>query len=160
MKYLFLLIFAIGFSQKPEWKTLENSEFLIKYPGQWELNQSGISGTNFILFAPNQSPTFRDNLNLIIQDLKGQNIDLNKFTEISVGQIKQYITNSKILQSETTTKHKIIYTGSQGQLNLKWEQYYWVKNEKAYVLTFTADQNSFGKQIEIVNSIMDSFKIK
>src|SRR5260221_6358570 len=160
MKYLILLIYAIGFSYKPEWKTLKNSEFLIKYLGQWELNQSGISGTNFILFAPNQSPTFRDNLNLIIQDLKGQNIDLNKLTEISVGQIKQYITNSKILQSETTTKHKIIYTGRQGQLNLKLDQYYWLNNEKAYVLTFTADQNSFDKQIEIVNSIMDSLKIK
>src|SRR5258707_10770442 len=163
MKYFALLIFEIGFPQKPEWKTLESAELLIKYPGQWELNQSGIANTNFILFAPNQSPTFRNNLNLIIQDLKGQNIDLNKFTEISVEQIKQYITNSKILQSETTTvgpKHKIVYTGTQGQLNLKWKQYYWVKNEKAYILTFTADQLSFDKQIEEVNSIMDSFKIK
>lgn len=132
----------------------------MKYPGQWELNQSGISGTNFILFAPAQSATFRDNLNFIIQDLKGQNIDLNKFAEISVQQ-KQYITNSKILQSETDgPKHKIVYTGSQGQLNLKWKQYYWVKNEKACILTFTADQLSFDKQVEDVNSIMDSFKIK
>ncbi len=161
MKYLALLIFAIGFPQKPEWKTLENAEFQIKYPSKWELNQSGISGTNFILFAPNQSPTFRDNLNLIIQDLKGQNIDLKKFTEISVEQIKQYFTNANIILSETTAgKHKIVYTGTQGQLNLKWEQYYWVKNEKAYILTFTADQLSFDKQIEEVNSIMDSFKIK
>lgn len=116
----------------------------------------------FYPFAPAQSATFRDNLNFIIQDLKGQNIDLNKFAEISVEQIKQFITNSKILQSETSAgpKHKIVYSGSQGQLNLKWQQYYWVKNEKAYILTFTADQLSFDKQMAEVNSIMDSFKIK
>lgn len=164
MKYLLLLVSSFVFSQATEWKTLEDSELMIKYPGNWEINQSGIAGTKFILFSPHsQSPAFRDNINLIIQDLKGQNIDLKKYVEISTDQIKQLITNGKILSSETTTanpKHKIIYTGSQGQLNLKWQQYYWVKNEKAYVLTFTADQNSFDKQMESVNQIMDSFKIK
>jgi hypothetical protein len=161
MKYfiaLSIVLFQTG------WKSLDEAEFKLKYPDNWELNQTGIAGTKFILFMPNAQPvTFRDNINLIIQDLTGQNMDLKKFADLSKAQVQQFITNANIATSETSAdgkKHKMIYSGSQGQLNLKWQQYYWVKNEKAYILTFTADQNSFDKKIETARQVMDSFTAK
>lgn len=162
MKHLLILLFA--FFQTSDWKALDDKEFSVKYPSSWEVNQSGIMGTKFILFAPSSpAVAFRDNINLGIQDLNGMNMDLKKFVELSSAQIKQLVTNGNILTSETSVekqRHKIVYSGSQGQLNLKWQQYYWIKNEKAYVLTFTADQNTFDKGVETANRVMDSFTVK
>lgn len=160
----FILILSILVFQTTSWKSLDDAEFRIKYPSDWELNQTGVAGTKFILFTPSAQPVaFRDNINLIIEDLKGKNVDLKQYAAAASAQVRQYITNVKVTTSETSAdqrRHKIVYSGSQGQLNLTWQQYYWVKNEKAYVLTFTADQSSFDKRIEAASQVMDSFSAK
>jgi len=160
--YLIVTLFMVVHPGIDEWKTLENSEYEIKYPDGWVLDQSGLSGTRFILFGPIiQGQVFRNNINLITQDLSGQSIDLAKYVEISTGQIKEYITSSNILYSQTeNSRHKIVYTGMHGEYSLQWTQYYWVKNNKAYVLTYTADKKSNDDTIGLATQVMDSFKIK
>jgi hypothetical protein len=75
---------------------------------------------------------FRENINLIIQNLEGQKInDLNSYTELSEGQIKTAIENSTIIQSkrinvldkkgENNEYHQMIFTGTQGTFKLKFE---------------------------------------
>ena len=163
MKFIATLIFLIvPFTN--DWKTFQNSDFSIKYPADWELNLSGASGTKFILFAPSaQAASFRDNINLVVEDLKNQKIDLKEYTKLSIAQVKQYISNANILVSETLLKNqkqKLVYTGSQGDLKLQFQQFYWIKNKKAYVLTFTSSEKTFNGQIENVTRIMNSFTIK
>jgi hypothetical protein len=150
-----------------DWKTLNQSNYSIQYPATWELNQSGQMGTSFILFSPLESEQdkFKENVNLLIQDLRGKNIDLNKYTEISEGQIKTMATNSNLIESkrlktESGEYHKIIYSADQGIFHLKFEQYYWVTNDKAYVLTFTSEQNRFDSFKETGEKILNSFKLK
>lgn len=143
------------------WKALDGTDYKLKYPETWELNTSGLQGTKFILFAHIEGAPFRDNINLIVQDLPDEDFTLQKYVEISEGQVKQFITGSDIIFSETSnSRHKMIYTGSLGQLKLKWQQYLWVKNNKAYVLTFTAAQDSYDKKVDMATEIMDSFVLK
>lgn len=164
MKHICLAIIPFLFSHftSVDWKTLENSEYSIKYADNWAADQSGQAGTKFILYGPViEGQLFRNNINLIVQDLAGQNIDLAKYLEISTGQIKTMIASSNILSSKTEKScHKIVYTGMYGDYNLKWMQYYWVQNDKAYVLTFTADKNSFDTTVSVASQQMDSFIIK
>lgn len=150
-----------------DWKTLDQSNYSIQYPSTWELDQSGQMGTSFILFSPLESDKdkFKENVNLLIQDVSGQNIDLNKYTEISEGQIKTMITNSALIESKRMKNdrgeyHKIIYSGDQGKFHLKFEQYYWVINDKAFVLTFTSEQGKFADFLEIGEKILNSFILK
>jgi hypothetical protein len=152
---------------KPDWKTLEVSEFSIQYPKTWELNQSGQMGTSFFLFSSleNDADDFKENVNLIIQDLSGQNIDLNKYTEISTDQIKTMITNSNMLESKRIKTqdeeyHKVIYTGDQGKYKLKFEQYYLIRNNKAYILTLTCEKEKFVNYTDDGESILNSFVVK
>lgn len=149
------------------WKTLDKTDYTIQYPDDFELNTSGQMGMSFILLSNKTSPQdeFRENVNLVIQDLTGQNTDLNKYVEISEGQIKSMITNSNIIESKrikdgNMESQKVIFTGFQGQFNLKFEQHYWIVNNKAYVLTFTAEVNEFENYKEISEKIINSFKIK
>lgn len=146
------------------WKTLNENNYSIQYPSNWELNQNGQMGTSFILLSSleNNKDQFRENVNLIIQDLTGRNIDLDKYSEISEGQVKTMITNSKLIESKRIKNgnkeyHQLIYTGDQGEYHLKFDQYYWVENEKAYVLTLTCEQSAFLNFKEIGENILNSF---
>jgi hypothetical protein len=149
------------------WKTMDESGFSIQYPDSFELNKSGQMGMTFILLSKQTSPQdlFRENVNLIIQDLAGQNINLDRYVEISEGQIKTMITNGNIIDSKRIKTsdsefQKVIFTGTQGQFNLKFEQYYWIVKQKAYVLTMTCEINQFDNYKEIGEKIMNSFRIK
>ena len=55
---------------------------------------------------------------------------------------------------------KVIYNDDQGIYKLKFEQYYWVKKEKAYVLTLTCEIDQFEQYIETGEEIMNSFRLK
>jgi len=153
--------------QKMRWKTLEDDAYSIQYPDTWELNQSGQMGTSFILFSKPVSTDdqFRENVNLLIQDLTGQNIDLDQYVSISEGQVKTMMTNGVILQSKRQQPgrrefHKIIFSADQGIFKLKFEQYYWIRNEKAFVLTLTCEASRFDEYLPDGEKILSSFKLK
>ncbi len=150
-----------------DWKTLDESEFIIHYPDSLDLDKSGQMGMTFVLLfkQTSQQDLFRENINLIIQDLTGFKINLDEYVDISEEQIKMMITNGNIIESkriktDNSEYQKAIYTGTQGQFNLKFEQYYWVVRQKAYVLTLTCEINQFDKYQEVGEKIMNSFKIK
>ena len=124
-------------------------------------------GTSLILFSPleTRQDKFKDNVNLLIQDLSGHNLNLNKYVEISEGQIKSMITNSTLIESKRIKTgleeyHRMIYTGDQGMFHLKFEQYFWVKDEKAFVLTLTCEQDKFSDYKEVGEAILNSFTFK
>ncbi len=171
MPLLLLSAFCFGQAESKKintgWKTVEDSNYSIQYPASWELNQNGQMGTSFILFAPLESTDdlFRENVNLLIQDLTGYDLDLDKYTEITLDQIKMLITNSSLTESKRIQKgsegfHYLIYKGDQGIFNLQFKQYFWVNNNKAFVLTFTSEQNKFATYEEVGKEILDSFTFK
>ena len=170
MKYFLILFIGVNlFAQEQvnEWTSLEGLEFAVQHPKNWTIDTSGIMGTNFILFSPlsNAEDAFKENVNFIIQDLVGYKLTLKQYTDISKNQIKTIITDSKIVSCTTEKKHnldyqKLIYTGKQGVYNLKFTQYYWVENSKAYVLTFTSEKSKYSQYRVTGNKILNSFIIK
>jgi hypothetical protein len=93
------------------------------------------------------------------------NIDLGKYVEISEGQIKTMITSGVIVESKRQKSgdydfQKILFTGKQGIFDLKFEQYYFVDKQKAYVLTLTCEINEFDQYKETGEKILNSFKLK
>ena len=149
-----------------KWIKLNETDYSIDYPETWELNTTGQMGTSFILFSPvsSEEDQFRDNVNLLIQDLSAYNLDLDKYTEISLEQIKTQVSEGGILESKRIigkpyNYHKVIYTGSQDVLKLKFEQYYWLVNNQAYILTFTTEESQFETLKATGERILDSFKL-
>jgi hypothetical protein len=150
-----------------DWKIFEQNDFSIRFPDSFELNTSGVLGSSFILFPKNTSldDKFLTNINLLIQDLQKFNISLDDYLKIIEIQIETMRSNGNLIESERVNKNnfefqKIIYTGMQGQLKLKFEQYCIVNNEKAYILTFTAKEEHFDTYKTEVEIIMNSFIIK
>jgi hypothetical protein len=168
MKKLFVLFTIISFNaygQKANWKTYTKDNYSIQYPPAYDLEEYQ-QGTVFMIIFPVDSanPTFNRNINLIIQDLKGTGMDLDKYNETSVKQIKQYLPNDSILMDK---KEKdavgecwhLIYMGDAHDEHLQFEQYYRIINEKAYVLTLTTQIKQWDKGHLIGEEIMSTFKI-
>ena len=171
-KYLYFIILVLslnsfGQNKETSWKTINDNTYSIQYPDNWELNTDKSMGTSFILFTEQTSSEdkFRENINLSIQNLEGYNLNLDAYVAISEEQISKMVTNgiifeSKRLNTNNTEFQKVIFTGKQGLFQLKFVQYYFVKDEKAYVLTFTCEEIQYEKYKIIVEQILESFLLK
>lgn len=149
------------------WEILNEEDYSIQYPKDWELSQSGQMGTKFILFSAleNQEDQFRENVNLISQDLGSNKLDLDQYTEISEKQIQTMLTNctvyeSKRIKNSSGEYQKLTYAADQGAFRLKFEQLYWIENDKAYVLTLTCEESTFSRFKEIGEKIMNTFTLR
>jgi len=78
--------------------------------------------------------------------LSAYDLTLDQYVEVSEGQVKTLMTDGHILMSERNTTeerefHKMIYTGKQGIFNLKFQQFFWMLDKKAYVITLTCEES-------------------
>ena len=149
------------------WETLDNTAYSIHYPADWELDKSGQMGTSFIIFSPVESETdrFKENVNLLEQNLAGKNIDLGQYTKITEEQVRTLLKNSTLLESKRIKKgnkecQHFVYTADQGILHLRFEQYCWIENDTAYILTFTCEQSKIEDYKAIAEKILNSFTFK
>ena len=123
-------------------------------------------GTRFILFSPAESEddAFRENVNLILQDISGLQLDLTAYTALSLDQLSTMLNAFHLVENNRMRKgkheyQKLIYTGEQGRFQLKFEQYYWVISDTAYVLTFTSEEHKFADYKETSEKILNSFTL-
>ena len=147
----FILIASYAFSQTEKSSTLSNyssDRYSIKYPSSWRIDTSNNSGTEFAIFSPkeNTEDKFLENVNLIIQNLSGKNIDLDKYANLSENQIKTNAIDLKEFQMTKMKKglneyYKLTYEMTYGNFKLFTEQYYFIKDEHAYVITFSSEIN-------------------
>ena len=109
-----------------------------------------------------EKDTFIENINLLTQNLKGYKIDLNQYVIITENQIKE---NGKLIESKRTRVnnselHSLSYTANLTGRNLKFYQYLIIQNEKAYILTYSAEIDKFDVFFPEIIKIFNSFSIK
>lgn len=164
-----LLSSKLLLSQNPDfasWKSFEKDNYAIQYPGEWELDDSGKLGPSFFVSSPlsNQEDKFRENVNLMVEDLNGIDLDLQQYVAFSIEQIKAHIKDCKIISNETmgvkAHHQKLVYTGQVGVFDLKFVQYFWTSKEKGYVLTFTSEETQFEKYQKMGLQMLDSFEMR
>lgn len=146
-------------------KIVKNAKFEISYPDSWRIDQSGARGSEFILYLPyvGDNVTFSENINLLIQDVSGYDMNLQAYTDLSVNQLKQMFPTTKIITNERKSAdgldyQRMVFTATQKGLNLKFEQRYWVFSTNAYVITATYLESSAAFQEENVKLALDAFK--
>ncbi|ASS48655.1 MAG: hypothetical protein CHH17_07880 [Candidatus Fluviicola riflensis] len=152
---------------KDEWSTIETEDYSLQHPKEWKQQSQQQIGIEFSLMTARTSPKdeFKENINLVVQDISNTNLDLEKYTAISEEQIMEGMENAELISSERSNKHgetaqQIIYTASYGKRKLKFEQYYWIKNDKAFVLTMTCEADQFDEYKEVGEEILESFRLK
>ncbi len=138
----------------------ETSEFLISYPSSWEIHKD--QKLEFIVNSPLEGDdNFVENFNVMKQDLTGQDIDLNKFSKISEDQVRANLSPTAIVESKREKDHHtLMFKGLIQGRHLKWKQHFYILNQQAYILTYTAEEKNYDKYSDIASSIFNSFKLK
>ncbi|PWU03751.1 MAG: hypothetical protein C5B52_02815 [Bacteroidetes bacterium] len=165
----FCLSIIFGYSQNSTataMATFSKNHFLVQYPKGWQVDTSGRLGTQVIVLSPldNDSDKFSANLNVIIQDLKGQNIDLNRYKEITDDQLTQAVSDttgmiSKVIQSGKGSYYRVAYILTNGALKLQINSICYIKDEKAYLLTFSNEYDQLERYKKISQDVLNSFSI-
>jgi hypothetical protein len=150
-----------------DWKKLEQNGYSIQYPADWRLENTGQGNTVFFLFAPSQGAqdSFKENINLTMESLRGNNVSLEKFNELSLQKLKAEVVNfavveSKKLENADGSFWRSVFTGDLNGYHFQFEQYYFLKNDNAYVLTFVSEVNEFKTYRTTAEDIMNSFSIQ
>lgn len=164
---LFLFI-HLSYSQPSNENIIfSKANYKIEYPQNWRLDTSRIMGAEFFIFSPLESQTdkFRENINLLIQDLTGQNIDLVKYKQITERQISEMTVNPKLFESsliknKTSDYFKTTYAMTQNNFRLKITSICFIKDEKAYLLTFTSEYDKYDKYEKNCKEILSSFFVQ
>lgn len=149
------------------WKTLSEADFSLKYPADWELDQTGSNNTRFFLKSKVTEMTddFRENINLLNEDLGGAEISLDEYMELSMENLHRGMPGLNITKNEKMTVkgqeyYQLEYYVSQGGMDLSFEQRFTIANGMVYVLTFSAKKDDLKKFKSIAENIMDSFELK
>lgn len=145
-------------------KTVKTSDYEVSFPSNFRYDDSKTRGTEFIVYTEkeDEKDTFIENINLLVQNLKESQIDLNHYIEITEKQINE---NGILIESKRTILnnsdvHILTYEANLNVRNLKFHQYILVKNEKAYILTYTAEIDKFDIYLPEIIKIFNSFSLK
>jgi hypothetical protein len=141
--------------------------FEMKYPSEWEIEEDPSVSVAVMLFSglEGEDDTFVENANVVVQDLAGTGITLDDYTSLNLEQLDTVITGyEEVSQGPATLSgndaHRLVYTGIQGKLNLKFMQVWTIKDEKAYIFTYVASEDKYDKYLSDVEKMVESFKIK
>jgi PsbP len=165
--FIFLLISTFCFSQSDSTKlNFSTGEFQFQYAKTWSIDTSKKMGTVFFVFSPleNKADNFRENVNGIIQDLSGQNISLEKYKQITDKQLSEMGKACKVFESsiiKTNNKEylKVTYSLQQGDFKLKISSICIIKNDNAYLVTFSSAFDKYEQYKKDGEGILNSFNL-
>jgi acetaldehyde dehydrogenase (acetylating) len=148
-------------SKPPAWAPWKGDGVGLTYPVEWTMDRSGAQGTSVIFLSPLDSgDVFRDNVNLLVQDAAGT--DLPAYIAATEQQVRALnkgdLLHSATQRNSTGEYHTFEYTGTANDLHLHWKQEVRMRGGKAYLLTFTAQEDAWEEMLYVAEAIMGSFK--
>lgn len=164
-----LIVFSVNGQSvsQDDFKVFSKNDFKISYPSAWRVDTSGTMNSKVFFFSPADGPDdkFSDNLNVMIQSLGGQPIDIQKYKEISEQQIKVMFSDGKMEESKVVNangreEYHLSYEFSQGIFRLKVLAMCFIKNDNAYLATFTSEASKFERYRPIAEKMLGTFSGK
>jgi len=173
MKYitvLFLIMSLTGCSQESlqEFKSTKGG-FGFSYNDLWE--KQLMNGHSVFLTKGDKKDgtNFRNNLNVVVQDLSQNPMSLKDYHNLTLEQMQQALGKNTVTSDKDITiggisAKELVYTIpkdiSKGNfLDLKLKQTYLIKKNKAYLITYTAKTKDFEKYLKSANTFFETFKL-
>ncbi|WP_341530596.1 protein kinase [Nostoc sp. UHCC 0302] len=143
-----------------------NNGIKIKYPEGWERQDipNPVTQELVTFLSPKQSDAdkFRDKLTISTETLSST---LDESRDLFIQEIKNSLPEAKIVNTSETTMankraNKLVFTGKDGENNLKTLQVWTLKNDKAYVITYTAAIDDYDKFVQTAEKMIQSFEFE
>lgn len=147
------------------WYENHNYGIKIKYPQNWELQKinNPITGEIVAFLSPRQSNTDSpEKLTISVEDFSGT---LDEFRDSSIKDIKNHMKDAKIINTTSTllshkSANQLVFTGKDGKNRLKNLQIFTLEEDKAYVITYTAQIENYDEFVRTAETMIKSFEIQ
>jgi eukaryotic-like serine/threonine-protein kinase len=168
---------STGLNSSPNTVTYQNQNYNIKinYPENWLKNDVGDKTTGelarFSLVANLNTNTTPNNDSPVELILEIQNFDkpvtLEELTNLRVNEITQFFTDAKIHESHSTKlknaldipAHEVVYSGKDDKTDVKRKAVWLVKNNKAYIITYSAPERNYDTYLSTADAMINSLKL-
>ncbi len=180
MKYAFVFLLLISLTSVGQVKSdstasadtlkpvpvsyLKRQPYQIVIPRGWRVSNDCID-KNCSLLSPSDtlgSPDrFIENINIVFDNLSSKNYTVDQYAQYSISYLPKVVKGFKVHEKKKLKPnvYMVIYSGEKSNFAQKWKQYYYVKNQKVYVVTFAAETSKFEYYLPFVNDSLASFKI-
>ncbi len=140
-----------------------NFGFKVNYPTDWQFKEFEDQLLGKGVYFTSTDEYVAENIVIQIQDLSSQPMTLEEYNELSLNQAPQLVEEFELNSESDYTisgydAKRIIYTGIQNELNMKWMTTYTIKDNNAYVIAYTGLTDSYDSYIPIANQIINSFQ--
>lgn len=170
-KSVFLLIILTAFLSSNENKIItykSDKGFSFFYSDEdWDIEDKGEILTLFL--NTNKESIFKTNINILVQDLSSYPMSLQEYHGLTLYQIEQASGENGFQNEKNTTVsgfpakeiiYKIFqYTDKENYIELKIKQVYFIKNNKAYLITYTSEPKYFEASLTQANKVFETFKL-
>jgi hypothetical protein len=142
----------------------------IQYPSDWEKLEFSERNVVVIFRSPpeNSSDTKLENLLIQVGNLPFENIPLDVIASASINALKQSLIDCELVELNATTlsgnngnnpAHKVVYTNREGEEKHKTMQVLSIKEDKSYLLTYSAEASRYDRYLPTIQKMIDSFQI-
>jgi len=154
-----------SFVQNSKLYSNPEKKFEIKFPNKWETKENYFGSiVSSLSAAQSVTDTFRENVNVVNEELPNESLSLAVYTDASLKNIENLVNNFSLISKEETTVGNrkamvITYTGKQGTYDLKFRQTLIVNKKMAYVISYVGAIKDFDTFLPEAQNIADSFKV-
>ena len=159
---------VLTMSREHRFKKYHNTAggFSISYPATWDF-QENKGGAAVIFFSPEENDLdfFKENVNVVVQDISGNPMTLKAYSELAIKQMQlMFKDNFVAIESAPTfvdgqAAYKLIFIGKGPDTELKYMSVWLIKDLTAYQITYTALFFQYDRYIGKMKSMVNSFHI-
>ncbi len=156
IKMMAVLVFFVFLCRlsADEYMTIEMENVRIDVPAGW-FAQYTKSPQLFFLYSPVEADdTFQENGNLVMEILPA-GYSVERYMNESLESIKMIYTDFVLEKME---ENYYIISGAVGDIGVKQLQLFYIRDNSAYILTFSAMPESFDRYYEAFREIAASFR--
>ena len=138
-----------------------NLKFSIKYPDTW-IKQPNQNIMVFLSPKEGVMDMFQENVNVILQNLSRQPMTIEQYTEVTKKHVVDNFGTSAIVSLKNVTiaelsGMELIYNMNYQGKKLKVKQCWVIRNNNAYLLTYTAEPEQYNKYENSAVEMIKSF---
>lgn len=137
----------------------------IQYPRTWTKKEQS-AGALVVFLSPkeNSSDKFQESLGLVVRNLPVQILSLDQMTELTLQHLKRSITDFNLVSSNSINlangpARQIVYTGKREGVNVKCMLVSTLKDNRMYVIVYTAETGKYPNFLSTVQQMLNSFRI-
>jgi eukaryotic-like serine/threonine-protein kinase len=138
--------------------------FKISYPETWsKQNRDDFFATGVVFFSPleNEEDIFKEQVSVLVEVLP-QNMSLRQYTSESIAEIKK-LSDPNVSPAQTINLGKqeakqVVYSGEENGTLVRRMQTWLIKNNQAYVITYTAQPDNYESYLPTAEQMIESFE--